>query len=132
MTATEPVTPETAYERTAVSIERAGPDRSGRRGADHAVSFAQPDSRHIEFLTQGELIDLWQQIGAYFNLAGMGDAQEAARDSGSEKGKSARFADFYTARYDDYGSTARALIVETDEPMQIRPVSDRSVIIARA
>ena len=123
------------YERTAVSIERAGPDRSGRRGADHAVSFAQPDSRHIEFMTQGELIDLWQQIGAYFNLTGVGDGQAAAKvvaEYVSDKGREARFADFYTARYDDIGSTGRALIVETDEPMAIRPLGDSKVIICRA
>lgn len=50
----------------------------------------------------------------------------------SDKGQTARFADFYTARYDDIGSGARALTVETDEPMQIRPLGDRKVIITRA
>jgi hypothetical protein len=44
----------------------------------------------------------------------------------------ARFADFYSVTYGDIGSGARALTVETDEPMQIRPQGDRSVIIARA
>lgn len=122
----------TTYERTSVSIERVGPERSGRRGADHAVSFTQPGSRHTEFMTQGELIDLWQQIGVHFNLAGMGDAQEAGRGYRGEKGKTARFADFYTATYDDIGSGARALTVETGEPMQVRPVTDRKVIITRA
>jgi hypothetical protein len=43
-----------------------------------------------------------------------------------------RFADFYQAHYGNTGSGARALIVETDEPMQIRPLGDRIVVIARA
>ena len=43
-----------------------------------------------------------------------------------------RFADFYSVLYDDVGSGARALIVETDEPMEIRPVGDRKIIIKRA
>jgi hypothetical protein len=64
-----------AYERTAISIERAGPERSGRRGADHALSFSRKQGTNTEFLTQGELLDLWQQIGAYFGLAGMGEQQ---------------------------------------------------------
>ena len=55
-----------------------------------------------------------------------------AVNHGSDKGQTARFADFYTARYDDIGSLARALIVETDEPMEIRPVDARKVIIKRA
>jgi hypothetical protein len=65
-----------AYERTAISIERAGPERSGRRGADHELSFTRPGRKHTEFMTQGELLDLWQQIGAYFNLAGMGERSD--------------------------------------------------------
>ena len=44
----------------------------------------------------------------------------------------ARFADFYSVRYGDVGSGGRALIVETDEPMEIRPVTDRQVIVKRA
>jgi hypothetical protein len=39
------------------------------------LSEHQTESVH---LTQGELIGLWQEIGAYFNLAGMGDAKRAA------------------------------------------------------
>ena len=50
----------------------------------------------------------------------------------TEDRDSARFADLYSVRYGDVGSGGRALIVETDEPMQIRPTSDRKVIIARA
>lgn len=55
-----------------------------------------------------------------------------AVNHGSDKGQAARFADFYSARYDDIGSGARALVVETDEALEIRPVSDRRVIIKRA
>jgi hypothetical protein len=65
-----------------------------------------------------------------------------SEDTGKEvplgKGASIRFADFYSARYDDpqrwmRTGGARVLIIETDTPMQIRPTIDPCVIIiARA
>lgn len=65
-------------------------------------------------------------------LAYLHDNFESAMETGLDVGREARFADFYTATYGDTGSTARALTVETDEPMEIRPVSPTQVIIKRA
>jgi hypothetical protein len=56
----------------------------------------------------------------------------AVNHGASPEQSAARFADFYSVRYGDVGSTARALIVETDEPMEIRPVGDRKIIVKRA
>lgn len=70
----------TADQRTAIIIESA--DEPGRhclklfRGIQQVAGIA---------LTQGEMIDLWQKIGAYFNLAGMaplGDRPHEHRYSG--------------------------------------------------
>jgi len=45
-------------------------------GLTWKVSFTKTydghsSSTNVEYLTQGELLTLWQQIGALFNLAGM-------------------------------------------------------------
>jgi len=55
------------------------------------------------------------------------------RDNGADGHPArVRFADFYTATYGDVGNGARALTVETEEPMEIRPLGDRRIIIKRA
>jgi len=62
------------YQRTAVSIERSG------AGA-HVLRFNRGIQQITSVpLTQGELIDLWQKIGAYFNFAGMGELGERAHE----------------------------------------------------
>jgi hypothetical protein len=50
------------------------------------------------------------------------------------RGTHVRFADFYTAHYGTHETTggARVLVVETDKPMQVRPLDLDRVIIARA
>jgi hypothetical protein len=45
----------------------------------YQLSFHLNESQTVSLhLTQGELLGLWQEVGAYFNLAGMGDAKRAA------------------------------------------------------
>jgi hypothetical protein len=131
MTTTEPVTPETATPRTP-RPDPAAP--AWMLDVAEAVMAARLRILSDTMYGQGEdnaRGDLWSlRVSQLDSLLRAGKVLAVNR--GSEKGKSARFADFYTARYDDIGSNARALIVETDEAMQIRPVSDRSVIIARA
>ena len=45
-----------------------------------------------------------------------------------------RFADFYAVRYDadPAGGGARVLIIETDQPMQVRPYDRDAIVIAAA
>lgn len=59
------------------SIER-DDARSTRQHAPYKVGFRKvydekQASTNVEWLTQGELITLWQQIGVLFNLVGMRD-----------------------------------------------------------
>lgn len=59
-------------DRTTFSIERV--EKPATLAGKHQLSFHLNDSHAVSVhLTQGELIDLWQQVGAYFNLAGMGE-----------------------------------------------------------
>jgi len=61
----------TSDQRTAIYIERT--DES----LTHALGFYRGIQKVAGIrLTQGELIDLWQKIGAYFNLAGMSELGE--------------------------------------------------------
>jgi hypothetical protein len=48
------------------------------------------------------------------------------------KGARICFADFYHVRYGDVGSGARALLVQADGAIAIRPSASNSVIITRA
>lgn len=53
-------------------------DASPRQHAPWKMAVTTPLGEHsassaVEWMTQGELITLWQQIGAAFNLAGMRD-----------------------------------------------------------
>jgi hypothetical protein len=65
----------TPYLPVETSIER-DDVRSTRQYAPFKVGFTKrydekSASTNVEWLTQGELITLWQQIGALFNLVGM-------------------------------------------------------------
>lgn len=55
-----------AYERKQISINRVEFPTSLH--GKWAVSFTVDNRTSTEHMTQGELIDLWQQIGALFNL----------------------------------------------------------------
>lgn len=107
------------YERTDVSIERVDQDVSGRRGAGYALSFTQPDRRHTEFLTQGELIGLRQEIGAFFNLAGMGDAKRAAdpAEAGGEWWTTQERLDHERHQYAQYAKPCRLCVYEARHPV---------------
>lgn len=74
----------TGYQKT-TSIRR--DPNSPRDHAPWKVGFTAPNgpigsSTNVEYMTQGELITLWQQIGALFNLAGM---REGLTDDELEK-----------------------------------------------
>lgn len=61
----------TTDQRIAITIENTGDP------LNHVIHF----NRGIQqvagvMLTQGEMIDLWQKIGAYFNLSGMAEGGE--------------------------------------------------------
>ncbi len=69
------------YDRVTPSLERTE-EKSCRRGAPWRLGLTSKDvddtdnewsSTNVEWMTQGELIDLWQLIGRTLNLAGMGD-----------------------------------------------------------
>ena len=71
------------YDRVTPSLERTE-EKSGRRGAPWRLGLEKravddADTRwastNVEWMTQGELIDLWQLIGRTLNLADMGDNQ---------------------------------------------------------
>lgn len=62
------------YYRT-FSIER--PPQHSIEGTHMLAIRLNDNQRTTVDLTQGELIDLWQVIGVYFNLAGMRDSHEA-------------------------------------------------------
>ena len=63
-------------EPVSISIERA--EKPTTFAGKHLLSFHLEDRHAVSVhLTQGELLDLWQKIGAYFNLAGMRDAADA-------------------------------------------------------
>lgn len=58
------------------TIKRVDADQSGRTGVDWRLGFTRHYGEHssstnVEFMTQGELLTLWQQIGALFDLGGM-------------------------------------------------------------
>ena len=64
------------YIPTETTIERVDPAEPGPRNKDWKVGFTRrydekSSSTNVEWMSQGELITLWQQIGALFNLAGM-------------------------------------------------------------
>jgi hypothetical protein len=62
-------------QRITISIERV--DRPASLAGKHRLSFYLTDQHAVSVhLTQGELINLWQEIGTYFNLAGMREAGE--------------------------------------------------------
>lgn len=63
---------------TSIKRPRAGDLLERDEGLLWQVSFTKrydekSASTNVEVLSQGELITLWQQIGALFNLAGMRD-----------------------------------------------------------
>ena len=65
------------YLRTETSIEY-DPARSTREHAPWKVGFTKrydekSASTNVEWMTQGELLDVWNTIGVLFNLAGMGE-----------------------------------------------------------
>ena len=62
--------------RITISIERV--EKPTTLAGKHLLSFHLEERNAVSVhLTQGELLDLWQKIGAYFNLVGMRDAAEA-------------------------------------------------------
>ena len=66
-------------DRITVSIKRV--DTPATLAGKHLLSFHTDERNAVSVhLTQGELLDLWQKIGVYFNLLGMGRAAEAGRE----------------------------------------------------
>jgi hypothetical protein len=62
------------FQRTMVSIERI--DKPATLAGKYRLSFHLTEQQAVSVhLTQGELLDLWGEIGAFFNLLGMGDAK---------------------------------------------------------
>lgn len=78
--------------RIETEIRRADPARLPRRDAGPWVlrftrrQDGRNSSTNTEYLTQGELIGLWQQIGVLFNLAGMRDKAQAAEQEKPYRG----------------------------------------------
>ena len=63
------------FQATKTTIENA-PERSPRDLAPWKVGFTRQygpasSTTNVEWMSQGELITLWQQIGVLFNLEGM-------------------------------------------------------------
>ena len=63
-------------DRKLFSIQR--DDNSPRANAPWKVAITTPlgdygSSSNVEYMTQGELLDIWNTIGVLFNLAGMGE-----------------------------------------------------------
>jgi hypothetical protein len=67
---------EDTYQPITVTIERITFPTA--LAGKHRLSFHMTDQHAVSLnLTQGELIALWQEIGVYYNLAGMRDAKHA-------------------------------------------------------
>lgn len=109
------------------SVDRGHQDRRLSIAGRIAVEFTWTQPRVVVEWGDGYRGDFSYGLpaGALIGLVAGFLGESAMKDE-------ARFADFYTARYGDVGSGGRALIVETDEPMEIRPVTDRQVIVKRA